>query len=207
MRVVIAGTSTNVGKTVFAAALVNAFEASYWKPVQSGLTEETDSQTVQRLSGSLPQSILPEAYRLNRPISPHLAAKDDGVKIDPSRLFPPTGITRLVIEMAGGVMVPLSEELLSIDLIATWGLPVILVASTVLGTINHSLLSIEAMRRRGIVLHGIVFVGDEVDPVQKSISTFGEIKILGRMPWLDFLSRDRLAAAFNVNFRREDFIL
>jgi dethiobiotin synthetase len=101
----------------------------------------------------------------------------------------------------------LSEELLSIDLIATWGLPVILVASTVLGTINHSLLSIEAMRRRGIVLHGIVFVGDEVDPVQKSISTFGEIKILGRMPWLDFLSRDRLAAAFNVNFRREDFIL
>ncbi|NDB67695.1 MAG: ATP-dependent dethiobiotin synthetase BioD [Methylocystaceae bacterium] len=207
MHVVIAGTSTNVGKTVFAAALVNAFKASYWKPVQSGLTEETDSQTVERLSGSLPQSILPEAYRLNRPISPHLAAKDDGVEIDPSRLVLPTGITRLVIEMAGGVMVPLSEELLSIDLMATWGLPVILVASTVLGTINHSLLSIEAMRRRGIVLHGIVFVGDEVDPVQKSISKFGEIKILGRMPWLDFLTRDRLAAAFNVNFRREDFIL
>ena len=113
----------------------------------------------------------------------------------------------LVIEMAGGVMAPLSEDLLSIDLITAWRLPVILVARTVLGTINHSLLSIEAMKRRGIVLHGVVFIGEEADDVQKSISKFGEVKTLGRLPWLDFLTRDRLATAFNTNFRREDFIL
>ena len=207
MRVVVVGTGTNIGKTVFASALVGALEASYWKPVQSGLLGETDSQTVGRLSGLSPQYILPEAYRLRQPISPHLAAKADGIEIDPACLCPPQGMKHLVIEMAGGVMAPLSEDLLSIDLITAWRLPVILVARTVLGTINHSLLSIEAMKCRGIVLHGVVFIGEEADDVQKSISKFGEVKTLGRLPWLDFLTRDRLATAFNTNFRREDFIL
>ena len=147
-RFVIVGTDTGVGKTVFSAALAGALGAFYWKPVQAGLEEETDSQCVLRLSGLPPERILPEAYRLETPASPHLAARLDGLAIDPSRLDPPETAGPLVIETAGGVMTPLTIETPTIDLLARWRLPAIVVARTTLGTINHSLLTLEALRRR-----------------------------------------------------------
>lgn len=190
MRLVVTGTDTGVGKTVVAAALVGLTGARYWKPVQAGLDEETDSELVARLSG---QEMLPEAYRLTTPCSPHQAAAIDAVTIDPDRLVPPEG--PLIVEGAGGVLVPLTETVVFADLFARWRIPVVLVARTTLGTINHSLLSLEALRRRGVPVAGIVFVGDENTESERIIGELGEVRRIGRLPWLDPLDAARLRAA------------
>lgn len=202
---VIVGTDTGVGKTIMSAALVGALGAHYWKPVQSGLEEETDSQTVARLTGASPERILPEAWRLKLPASPHISARAEGVEIDPWRIVPPRIAAPLIVETAGGVMVPLTDDVLTIEVLARWRLPVILVARTALGTINHSLLTIEALRGRDIPIHGVAFVGDEEREPQQSISRKGEVKTLGRLPRLDPLTKDTLHAAFDASFALSDF--
>ncbi|AZG78928.1 dethiobiotin synthase [Methylocystis rosea] len=204
-RFVIAGTDTGVGKTIFSAALAQALDAYYWKPVQSGLDGETDSQTVARLSGLSPARVLPEKWRLNTPVSPHYSAKIDGVEIDPERLALPECDRPLVIETAGGVMTPLTLRVPTIDMLARWRIPVILVARTSLGTINHSLLSIEALRRRNIPLLGVAFVGEEHENTQATIGTMGGAHILGRLPFVALLTRETLRAAFNASFRAAEF--
>jgi dethiobiotin synthetase len=206
MRFVVTGTGTGVGKTVFSAALAGALEASYWKPVQSGLEGETDSEVVRRLSGLPEERIIPEAYRLSLPASPHIAAAREGIQIEASRLTIPESTGPLVIEGAGGLMVPLSGDLLQIDLFASWGLPVILCALTSLGTINHTLLSIEAIARRSMKLHGIVFTGDTNAEVESTILKLGKTRRLGGLPALDPLNASRLAEAFRANFRLSDFV-
>src|ERR1700761_9054612 len=149
--IVVTGTDTGIGKTVFSAGLTGFLGANYWKPIQSGLDEETDSEIVARLGGFSPARILPERYRLRSPLSPHRSAEIDGVAIDTHSLrVPDVGEHPLVIEGAGGLMVPLDRDTLFIDLFARWQLPVVLCARTALGTINHSLLSIEALRSRDI---------------------------------------------------------
>jgi len=203
---VIAGTDTGVGKTVFAAALAGALGAFYWKPVQAGLEGETDSQTIARLSGLAPERILPEAWRLRAPASPHLAARRDGVLIDLLRLVPPQPAGPLVIETAGGVMTPLTIETPTVEVLARWRLPVILVARTSLGTINHSLLTIEALRRRDIPLRGVAFVGDEDAEAQDAIARMGGVCALGRLPLLAPLTRETLREAFAAAFALGDFL-
>lgn len=199
-RFVIAGTDTGVGKTVFAAALAGALDAFYWKPVQAGLLDETDSQTVARLSGLAPQRILPEAWRLRTPASPHLAARIDGVEIDPARLTPPACAGPLIIETAGGVMTPLTLQTPMIDVLARWKIPVILVARTTLGTINHSLLSLEALRRRDVPLLGVAFIGEANEETQAAIAAMGGAPALGRLPFVAPLTRETLAEAFAAAF-------
>lgn len=205
-RFVIAGTDTGVGKTIFSAALAQALDAYYWKPVQSGLDGETDSQTVARLSGLPPAHILPEAWRLRTPVSPHLSALIDGVEIDPDRLAPPQCDRPLVIEPAGGIMTPLTIRVPTIDVLARWRIPVVLVARTSLGTINHSLLSIEALRRRDILVLGVAFVGDANEETQRTIAIMGQSCDLGRLPFIAPLTRDALRMAFNTAFRLGDFL-
>jgi dethiobiotin synthetase len=205
-RIVIVGTDTNVGKTVFSAALAGALGYSYWKPVQSGLEDETDSATVARLGGLNSGNILPEAYRLQLPASPHIAARAEGRVIDRDRLAPPADVEALIIETAGGVMVPLTDDLLTIDLLVEWGFPVILVARTALGTINHSLLTIEALRRRNISILGVVFNGDAQPAPEETIGAIGRVKILGRLPRLDPLGPEILRQAFSAAFRIADFV-
>lgn len=202
MRIVVTGTDTDVGKTVFAAALAGALGAHYWKPVQAGLEDGTDSLTVAALSGLAEERILPETWRLRTPCSPHRAAELDGVTIAP---FVPPDIDPLVIEGAGGALVPLTRDLLYADLIAQWRLPTVLVARTNLGTINHSLLSIEALRARAIPILGIAFVGDAVEDSEAITAAMGGVKRLGRLPRLDRLDRASLEAAFRTHFRIEDF--
>jgi len=199
---IVTGTDTDVGKTVFAAALAGALGASYWKPVQAGLDPRGDTESVAALSGA---RILPEAYRLTTPCSPHRAAAIDGVTIDPARLALPEVDGPLVVEGAGGVLVPLSADLLFADLFARWARPVVLVARTALGTINHSLLSIEALRRRGVPLLGIAFIGDEQADSEATIARLGGVTRLGRLPRLDPLDREALAAAFAAHFDLADF--
>jgi dethiobiotin synthetase len=202
---VVTGTDTGVGKTVFSAALASAVEAAYWKPIQSGLAGETDSMTVARL-GELPAGrILPEAYRLTTPVSPHAAAAIDGVRIDSDTLVPPAVNSPLVIEGAGGLLVPLDERTLTIDVFARWNLPVILCARTTLGAINHALLSLEALAFRRVPVHGIAFVGDPMPDTQATIAAFSGVKILGRLPFLDPLTPASLRDAFAANFRLADF--
>lgn len=204
MTIVVTGTDTGIGKTIFAAALAGALGGHYWKPIQSGLEEASDSQVVAALSGLAPDRILPEAYRLAAPRSPHLAAEMDGVKIDPEKLTPPD-LDPLVVEGAGGLLVPVTRDLLYADLFARWGHPVVLVARTGLGTINHSLLSIEALRARRIPILGVAFVGEANEDNEAIIATLGEVKRLGRLPHLEPLDPSALAAAFAAHFDIRDF--
>jgi dethiobiotin synthetase len=202
---VVTGTDTNVGKTVFSAGLTRFLDGVYWKPVQAGLDGETDSQTVARLS-ELPDRIEPERYRLRTPASPHLAADLDGVTIQVESLALPTSPRTLIIEGAGGLMVPLNRATLFIDLFAQWRLPTILCARTALGTINHTLLSIEAMRRREIPLLGVALIGEAHPENERIIASFGRVSILGRLPPLQPLSPATLHRAFEQNFLRQSFL-
>jgi dethiobiotin synthetase len=204
--IVITGTDTDVGKTVFAAALVSALDGFYWKPVQAGLDGETDGAVVQRLCGLAPERILPEAYRLKTPASPHFAAERDEITIDVATLNPPIVKGTLVIEGAGGLAVPLTRAVLQIDLFARWKFPVVLCASTRLGTINHSLLSIEALKRRAIPILGVAFIGDENADSQRTICQMGGVTLLGRLPRLDSLNPDTLKRAFAANFSVADIL-
>lgn len=205
-RIVVTGTDTGIGKTVFAAALAGALDAFYWKPIQAGLDEETDRETVLRLSGLSEQRLLREVYRLKTPASPHLAAKIDGITIDPRVLALPDVDRPLVIEGAGGLMVPLAENLTYIDVMAQWCVPVVLCARTTLGTINHSLLSIEALRARDVPLLGVVFIGDENVESERIICKIGQSRRLGRLPLLASLTGETLRAAFAQHFKTGDFL-
>lgn len=205
-RIVVTGTDTGIGKTVFSAALAGALDAFYWKPVQAGVEEETDRDAVQRLSGLPEERVLREAYRLKTPASPHLAAKLDGVTIDAVALALPEVDRPLVIEGAGGLIVPLTENLTYIDVMARWRAPVVLCARTSLGTINHSLLSIEALRARNIPLLGIAFIGDENSESETVIASMGQVRRLGRLPHLASLTHETLRAAFAQHFTVGDFL-
>ncbi|PNP97132.1 dethiobiotin synthase [Sphingobium sp. SA916] len=198
---IVTGTDTDIGKTVFAAGLAGALGAHYWKPVQAGVDPEGDRERVAALSGLPPAHILPEAYRLTTPASPHLAARIDGVEIALDRLVLPKVDGPLVVEGAGGLMVPVSDRMLMIDLFAHWGLPAILCARTGLGTINHSLLSLEALRARAIPIAGIVFIGEPHEENERIVPLLGKVPSLGRLPCLDPLDAGQLRTAFAASIR------
>ncbi|MDW4549094.1 dethiobiotin synthase [Defluviimonas sp. D31] len=192
---IVAGTDTGIGKTLVAAGLTGALAARYWKPVQSGLEEETDSEVVARLTGA---ETLPEAYRLKLPASPHLSAEAERVAIDPARLALPEVAGPLVVEGAGGLMVPLNRQLLQIDQFADWAAPMVLCARTALGTINHTLLSLEAAKARGIEVLGVIFVGDAEPLVEATIRDFGGVRHLGRLPRLDPVTAETLRSGIGA---------
>lgn len=204
-RLVVTATDTDVGKTVFAAALAAALNGAYWKPIQCGIEPETDRATVARLSGLPADRLPPEAYVLRTAASPHVAAETEGIAIDVARLEPPATDRPLVIEGAGGLMVPITRSLLQIDLFARWGHPVVLCARTALGTINHTLLSLEALKRRGIPVLGVAFIGEEAADSRHTICDFAEARDLGRLPIIAPLDREALRSAFAANFRVGDF--
>lgn len=199
-RFVVTGTDTGIGKTIFSAALAQATATPYWKPIQSGLEEETDSEVVARLAGV---RVHPEAYRLNTPASPHLAAEIDNVNIVVETLAPSPG--DLIVEGAGGALVPVTRSILYADLFAKWQVPVIVCARTSLGTINHSLLTIEALRARGVPIHGLAFLGDAVEDSEAIIAQISGVRRLGRLPIIDPLTPETLAEAFVANFDLTDF--
>jgi len=205
LRLVITGTDTGIGKTVFSAALTDALGASYWKPIQSGLDEESDSETVLRLGRIPSKRILPEAWRLRTPVSPHLSAEIDAVTINPYALEPPDTSSPLIIEGAGGLRVPLTRHETFADVFARWQIPIILCARTGLGTINHTLLSLESMRQRHIPIFGVAFIGDAYPDTQQIIEEMGDVRILGRLPRLEPLTPDTLRQAFREHFDTSPF--
>lgn len=204
-KLVVTGTDTGIGKTVFAAGLARLLGASYWKPVQAGLDGETDSAAAARLGELADKRVLPEAYRLRTPASPHRAAEIDGISIDLDILRPPETPSPLVIEGAGGLLVPVTRTATMADLFARWRLPVVLCASTRLGTINHTLLSLEALRHRSIPLLGVALIGDDRPDTAEVIGAMGQVRILGRLPWLTPLTPETLGSEFAQAFRKADF--
>jgi dethiobiotin synthetase len=202
---IVAGTDTGIGKTVFCAALTGALGCNYWKPIQAGTEGGTDVQAVRKLSGLPEDHYLPSSYVFRTPCSPHRAAEIDGVEIARSKLALPEAACRIVVEPAGGLLVPITREYLQIEVMKDWGLPVVLCARTSLGTINHTLLSVAALRQHQLPIHGIAFIGDENADTERTICDFSGARRLGRLPWLAALDSRILQEAFLTNFRREDF--
>lgn len=204
---IITGTDTGLGKTVVSAMLVQGLGYNYWKPVQSGIEDGgVDTRRVQKMTDLPDERFLPEKYVLSEPLSPHRAAEIDGVEIDVDSFEIPSSERPLIIEGAGGLMVPLTRRNLFINQFKKWDLPVILVARTGLGTINHTLLSIEALWSRDIKLHGLIFVGPQNDDNIRTIIEFSDAKILGHVPLLEEIDSLSLADCFARNFRKGDFI-
>ncbi len=195
-RLVIVGTDTDVGKTVVSALVVQGLGAHYWKPVQSGLEEGGDSGRVRRLLDLPPERVLPEAYRFEAPVSPHWAAERENVRIDRRRLELPAPEQipgPLVVETAGGLLVPLRRDWLQIEQLAHWGLPVLLVARSGLGTLNHTLLSLEALERRHIPVLGLVLNGPPHPDNPRTLAELGRVPVLLELPPLERLDATALA--------------
>ncbi len=190
----VTGTDTGVGKTVAAAWLMLALDGEYWKPVQAGLDGETDTQAMRRMTGLPAARFHDSAYALRAALSPHEAAKREGIEIDMARLALPSHRRPLIVEGAGGVLAPLNGRAFMVDLMAKLGLPAILVARSGLGTINHTLLSLEALRKRGIEMAGIVLNGAANPANREAIETYGHVPVLGELPLFARVDRAELSA-------------
>ncbi len=196
-RIVICGTDTDVGKTIVSSFFVQGLKGIYWKPIQSGIEESTDTQTVCNLLNLEPKRHLSERYKFKAPVSPHWAAEKESRLIDPNNLNLPNVSKLLIIETAGGLMVPLNRSWLQIDQLKVWGAPIILVATTGLGTLNHTLLSLEALKNRNINVLGIVLNGHPHHDNPKTLEQFGDNKILARLPVFKKISAKALAQEWN----------
>jgi dethiobiotin synthase len=194
--VFVTGTDTNVGKTVVSAALLRRYRRHaplrYWKPVQTGIEQDDDTAEVQRLADCEASEILADGVRLRHPVSPHLAAvlNDRTISLDALMAViaaqPPTD--RFVVEGAGGVLVPLNESDLMIDLIARLGFPAVVVSRSGLGTINHTLLTLLALRGRGVPVAGVVMVGEPYPENRLAIEAYGRTRVLGHLPLMNPLT-------------------
>ena len=181
-RIIICGTDTDVGKTIVSSFFVQGLKGIYWKPIQSGTAEGTDTQTVCKILNLSPNRHLPERYKFKAPVSPHWAAEKEFKCIESNNLNLPDLDQLIIIETAGGLMVPLNRNWLQIDQLRAWGAPIVLVARTGLGTLNHTLLSLEALRKRNIDILGIVLNGPHHDDNARTLEQFGNTKILAWLP-------------------------
>ena len=190
LQLIVAGIGTEIGKTVVSAVLAEALNADYWKPIQSGDLANSDTEVVRRLVSNPGTRFHPEAYRLTQPLSPHAAAELDGIQIDLAHIRIPETDNMLIIELAGGLMVPLNDHDLTIDWVAQSGLPVVLVSRNYLGSINHTLLSVEACRNRNIPLVGIIFNGPSVPATETFILNYTGLRCLGRIGPEEAITKD-----------------
>jgi len=193
MSVIIAGIHTGIGKTICSAVLCQALGYDYWKPVQAGELDNSDSIFIRNHVSNPHCTIHPERYRLTIPASPHYAAVVDGVEIKSTDFALPHTNNNLLVETAGGIMSPLSDRLLNIDVIEQLRLPVILVSNNYLGSINHTLLSIEALRQRNITVKGIVFSGIEFTSSREFILQYTQLPLLFSIPQFDSLTPEAIA--------------
>ena len=192
LKFVVCGTDTDIGKTLISSFLVRGLNCFYWKPIQSGIDNETDSEFVQRISEVSNEKILKEAYIFSNPVSPHWAAEIDKVEIKRSSLNLPEIDQNLVIETAGGLMVPITRDFLQIDQIKIWDLPVIIVCRSSLGTLNHTLLSIEALRNRKIKILGLIINGKKHSDNPRTLKTFSNLPIIAEFPLIEDLNGNTL---------------
>ena len=192
LKFVICGTDTNIGKTLISAFFVRGLNSFYWKPIQSGIESETDSQSIKRIANINKDKIINEAYTFTKPLSPHWAAELDNKIIDLELLNLPTIKGPLIVETAGGLMVPITRNYLQIDQIKKWGLPVILVCKSSLGTLNHTLLSIEALEKRNVEILGLVINGEKHLDNPKTLVEFSSLPIIAEFPYLKKIDSNNL---------------
>ncbi|HWZ35534.1 MAG TPA: dethiobiotin synthase [Mucilaginibacter sp.] len=188
----ITGIGTGIGKTIVSAVLVESLKADYWKPIQSGDLDNSDTMKVQSLVSNTRSVFFPEAYRLIQPYSPHKSAALDGIEIDPSTIKAPQTDNTLIIEGAGGLMVPLNDTFLMIDLIQQLGAEVVLVVKHYLGSINHTLLSLEALHSRNIPIRALVFNGEPNGSSEEVIKSFAQCKTL-YLPDIENITKENIA--------------
>ena len=191
---VVCGTDTDVGKTIVSALLVQGLNATYWKPIQSGLEFGGDSSIITNLLKLPKHRLIEESYIFQAPVSPHWAAEKENCLIKPEGLKLPSVKGPLVVETAGGLMVPINRKWLQIDQLKLWELPVVLVARSGLGTLNHTLLSIEALRKREIPILGLVLNGSFHQDNPNTLEKMGGVQIIAQLPPLPDLSAETLAA-------------
>jgi len=197
----VTGTDTGVGKSVVSAALFHRYREGrmlrYWKPIQTGIESDDDTAEVARLAACDEAEIIKHGVRLPRPLSPHLAARLNGCTIETNRLIEPfrnaDRNARWIIEGAGGALVPINEREIMIDLMVKLNLPIVIVARTALGTINHTLLTLEALRARSLEVTGVVMVGPENPGACEAIEQYGRVLVLGQMPTFGSLTAAALA--------------
>lgn len=200
-EIFVTGTDTGIGKTVVSALLTAGFTATYWKPIQSGLIEETDTEFVKRITGLPTDNFVQERYRLQEPLSPHASAKIDGVSISLSDFeIPEYETEHFIVEGAGGLMVPINDEAMIIDLIEYLDLPVLLVARSELGTLNHTFLSLEALRNRKIPIIGVIMNGPKNESNRKAIEKYGDIKVIGEIESIKSMNSKMLISIFKNLF-------
>jgi len=206
-RFFITGTDTNVGKTLVSALLCAALDAIYWKPIQTGTREGTDTATVMRLAGLPRGRTIPEAYRFAPPVSPHLAARRAGVRIELKNVRMPRIGARenLIVEGAGGALVPINATELMTHLMKHLKLPILLVSRTSLGTINHTLLSVAALRAARLDIRGVVMSGAPNAENRRAIERYGDVPVVGAIPLLKKVDRAALLKVFRTNFDRKVF--
>lgn len=198
----VTGTDTNVGKTVLSALLVAALDAIYWKPVQTGTIEGTDRESVRAWAEATEDQLPPERFLFGPPVSPHLAAREAGVRIHLDAMeFPdaPAG-RKWIVEGAGGAMVPLNDCDLMRDLMVCIGFPVIIAARTALGTINHTLLTLAALREKRLPICGVVLIGEENIENRRAIEHYGDVRVVGHIPFLKQIHRAALLDVYKKHF-------
>lgn len=195
----VTGTDTDVGKTMVAAMLAIGLKGGYWKPVQSGLEPQTDTEWIKAVSGLPEEHFFPETYRLTQHLSPHASAKIDNVAVKLSNIQLPDHdhLPHLIIEGAGGLMVPLNDHEYVIDMIKHLRVPVLVVSRSTLGTINHTLLTIEKLRSYSIPIFGVILNGPKNPSNHHAISHYGRVPILGELEHIPHISREALYSAFN----------
>ncbi len=203
----VTGTDTNVGKTVLSALLVAALDAVYWKPVQTGAIEGTDRESVRAWSGATEDRLPLERYRFDPPVSPHLASREAGVRIALEAFELPAAPAgrRWIVEGAGGVMVPLNEHDLMRDLMQTIGFPIIVAARTALGTINHTLLTLAALREASIPICGVALIGNENLENRRAIERYGNVRVVGHIPIFKKIDRAALLNVYEKHFDHQAF--
>lgn len=191
--VVVAGIGTEVGKSVVSAILCEALGARYWKPVASGANDgPSESALVSTLIARGEDRVFPETYLFGASLSPHVAAAMESTTIELERFVLPSCDEPLVVELAGGVFVPLNDRETNIDLLKKLSLPVVVVSRHYLGSINHTLLTLDALRSRGIEVAGVVFNGDELPDTERIITTLSGVRVLGRVPALREVTHDAI---------------
>jgi dethiobiotin synthetase len=193
----VTGIGTGIGKTIVSAVLVEKLKADYWKPIQSGDLDNSDTMKIKSLVTNKKSVFHPEAYRLTQPYSPHKSAALDNVLIEADKIILPKTENQLVIEGAGGLMVPLADNFLMIDLIKKLDAEVILLSQFYLGSINHTLLSISALEQYQIPAKGIIFNGDEDSYAKSFILSYSNIRLLGSLPQMAGVDKDSIIIATN----------
>jgi len=191
-KFIICGTDTDIGKTLISSFFVKGLNSFYWKPIQSGIESQTDSQTVEKLAQVNKEKIIKEAYVFTKPLSPHWAAEIDQKAINFDKLRLPKVQGSLIVETAGGLMVPITRNFLQIDQIKQWNLPVILVCKSSLGTLNHTLLSIEALKLRNIEILGLVVNGEKHLDNPRTLVDFSGIPLIAEVPYIKKMDSNNL---------------